>query len=108
MARCVTLNTRSVALSDNGSATAISFSSSEMRHRVGRTDQSAGQRLLGPCRNPFRDRLWGLDVQEVTDVRDDFQRVWAGKPMSVVDLLGKDAAIIGTVELQQGRRDRLR
>lgn len=47
-------------------------------------------------------------MQEVTDVRDDFQLVWAGEPMSVVDLLGEDAAIVGTVELQQGRCDRLR
>jgi hypothetical protein len=64
--------------------------------------------LLGPCRNPFRDRLGGLDVQEVTDVGDDFQRVRGGEPMPVVDLRGEDAAVVGTVELQQGRRDRLR
>jgi hypothetical protein len=64
--------------------------------------------LLGPCRDPFRDRLGGLDVQEVTDVGDDFQRVRGGEPMSVVDLRGEDAAVVGTVELQQGRRDRLR
>jgi hypothetical protein len=58
--------------------------------------------LLGPCRDPFRDRLGGLDVQEVTDVGDDFQRVRGGEPMSVVDLRGEDAAVVGTVELQQG------
>ena len=56
--------------------------------------------LLGPCRVPFRDRLGGLDVQEVTDPRDDFQRVRSGEPMSVVDLLGEDAAVVGTVKLQ--------
>jgi hypothetical protein len=64
--------------------------------------------LLGPCRDPFRDRLGGLDVQEVTDVGDDLQRVRGGEPMSVVDLRGEDAAVVGTVELQQGHRDRLR
>ena len=64
--------------------------------------------LLGPCRDPFRNRLGGLDVQEVTDVGDDFQRVRGGEPMSVVDLRGEDAAVVGTVELQQGHRDRLR
>ncbi|MEU6782021.1 hypothetical protein ABZ912_22685 [Nonomuraea angiospora] len=62
--------------------------------------------LLGPCRDPFRDRLGGLDVQEVTDVGDDLQRVRGGEPMSVVDLRGEDAAVVGTVELQQGHRDR--
>src|SRR6266567_9601406 len=58
--------------------------------------------LLGPCRDPFRDRRGSLDVQEVTDVGDDFQRVRGGEPMSVVDLRGEDAAVVGTVELQQG------
>jgi hypothetical protein len=38
--------------------------------------------VLGPCRDPFRDRLGGLDVQEVTDVGDDLQRVRGGEPMS--------------------------
>ncbi|MGY5811769.1 hypothetical protein ACXHXG_29215 [Rhizobium sp. LEGMi198b] len=64
--------------------------------------------LLGPCRDPFRDRLGGLDVQEVTDIGDDFQRVRGGEPMSVVDLREGDAAVVGTVELQQGRPYRLR
>jgi Type III restriction enzyme, res subunit len=64
--------------------------------------------LLGPCRDPFRDRLGGLDVQEVPDVGDDLQRVRGGEPMSVVDLRGEDAAVVGTVKLQQGHRDRLR
>jgi hypothetical protein len=64
--------------------------------------------LLGLCRDPFRDRLGGLDVQEVTDVGDDLQRVRGGEPMSVVDLRGEEAAVVGTVELQQGHRDRLR
>ncbi|MEU9173455.1 hypothetical protein AB0D34_37785 [Streptomyces sp. NPDC048420] len=48
----------------------------------------------------------GLDVQEVTDVGDDLQRVRGGEPMSVVDLRGEDAAVVGTVELRQGHRDR--
>jgi hypothetical protein len=47
-------------------------------------------------------------VQEVTDVGDDLQRVRGGEPMSVVDLRGEDAAVVGTVELQQGHRGRLR
>ena len=64
--------------------------------------------LLAPCRDPFRDRLGGLDVQEVTDVGDDLQRVRGGEPMSVVDLRGEEAAVVGTVKLQQGHRDRLR
>ena len=64
--------------------------------------------LLGPSRDPLRDRLGGLDVQEVTDVRDDFERVPGGEPMSVVDPLGKDAAVVGAVELKQGRHDRPR
>ena len=63
--------------------------------------------LLGPCRDPLRDRLGGLDVQEVTDVGNDFQRVRGGEPMSVV-LRGEDTAVVGTVELQEGHRDRLR
>jgi hypothetical protein len=50
-----------------------------------------------PC-----SRLGGLDVQEVTDVGDDFQCVRGGEPMSVVDLLTEDAAVVDTVELQQG------
>jgi len=56
--------------------------------------------LLGPCRDPFRDRLGGLDVQEVTDVGDDLQRVRGGEPMPVVDLRGEEAAVVGTVKLQ--------
>ena len=63
--------------------------------------------LLGPCRDPFRDRLGGLDVQEVTDVGDDLPRVRGGETMSVVDLLGEDAAVVGAMELQHGHRDRL-
>ena len=47
-------------------------------------------------------------MQEVTDVGDHLQRVRCGEPMSVVDLRGEDAAVVGTVELQQGHRDRLR
>lgn len=42
--------------------------------------------LFGPYRNPFRYRLWGLDVQEMTCTGDDFHRVRGGEPMSVVDL----------------------
>jgi hypothetical protein len=56
--------------------------------------------LLGPCRDPFRDRLAGLDVQEVTDAGDDLPRVRGGEPMPVVDLRGEEAAVVGTVELQ--------
>ena len=56
--------------------------------------------LLGPCRDPLRDRLGSLDVQEVTDPGDDFPRVRSDEPMSVVDLLGEDAAVVGTVKLQ--------
>jgi len=56
--------------------------------------------LLGPCRDPLRDRLGGLDVQEVTDAGDDLQRVRGGEPMPVVDLRGEDAAVVGTVELK--------
>jgi hypothetical protein len=32
--------------------------------------------------------------------------VRGGEPMSVVDLRGEDAAVVGTVELQEGHRDR--
>ncbi|CAI8870572.1 hypothetical protein EMIT0P12_30251 [Pseudomonas sp. IT-P12] len=64
--------------------------------------------LLGPYRDPFRDRLRGLDVQEVTDAGDDFHRVLGGEPMSVFDMRWEDAAVVGTVKLQQGHRDRLR
>jgi hypothetical protein len=42
------------------------------------------------------------DVQEVTDVGDDLQRVRGGEPMSVVDLRGEDAAVVGTVEGSSG------
>ena len=64
--------------------------------------------LVDPCRNPFRDRLGGLNVQEVTNVRDDFPRVRGCEPMSVVGLLGEDAAVVGTVKLQHGHSDRLK
>ena len=52
-----------------------------------------GRALLGPCRDPFRDRLRGLNVQEMTDAGDDLHRLRGGEPMSVVDLRGEDAAV---------------
>ncbi len=52
-----------------------------------------GRALLGPRRDPFRDRLRGLNEQEMTHTGDDLHRVRGGEPMSVVDLRGEDAAV---------------
>lgn len=53
-----------------------------------------GRALLGPRRDPFRDRPRGLNVQEMTHTGDDLHRVRGGEPMSVVDLRGEEDAAV--------------